>query len=193
MDFMYWITVSMLGMAHYFFRKGSSLQIRPDTGPDTSGFDTNASDARDSSAGEPDSTPQQQEDPSLDSLTDPLERHRLYTRLVETAYRNRRNSEEDLDTAMTLSRKYVDEFESLKPAVFDSMGEGDKIVPVFRMLAIMLEEAGAYDQAVNICRQALAHGIEDGTRTGFEGRIKRLMKKKEPYDHQHRQTEGRGG
>ncbi len=29
---MYWITVSMLSMAHYFFNKGRSLQILPNTG-----------------------------------------------------------------------------------------------------------------------------------------------------------------
>jgi|GEM_PF-3483107 hypothetical protein len=199
---MYWITVTMLGMAHYFFRKGSSLQIRPDTEADSGESDTKASDAHETRAGEPDtsasdidapdSTPQQPED-SLERVTDPGERHRLYTRQIETAYRNRRNTEEDLNTAMTLSLRYVKEFDSLKPAVLDTMEEGDRVVPVFRMLAIMLEEAGAYDQAVDICRQAQAHGIEDGTRTGFEGRIRRLMKKKEPYDHQHRQPERRGG
>ncbi|MFO7886537.1 MAG: hypothetical protein R6U68_17130, partial [Desulfobacteraceae bacterium] len=54
-----------------------------------------------------------------------------------------------------------------------------KIIPVFKMLAIMLEEDGAYDQAVAVCRTALANGLEDGTKTGFEGRIKRLLKKKE--------------
>jgi hypothetical protein len=44
---------------------------------------------------------------------------------------------------------------------------GLRIVAVFRMLAIILEEARAYDQAVDICRQALAHDIEDMTRTKF--------------------------
>jgi hypothetical protein len=217
---MYWITVTMLGMAHYFFRKGSSMQTQPDTGADSGESDTQASDAHETRAGEPDtsasdidapdsgatdtdvsetavnddsedrkaasdlhtepdSTALRQKDPSLDTVTDPEERHRLYTRQIETAYRNRRISEEDLYTAMTLSTQYVEEFDSLKQAVLDTMEETDRIVPVFRMLAIMLEEARAYDQAVDICRQAQAHGIEDGTRTGFEGRIKRLMKKKE--------------
>jgi len=36
-----------------------------------------------------------------------------------------------------------------------------------------------FDQAIDICLTALAHGIEDGTKTGFEGRIERLMKKQE--------------
>jgi hypothetical protein len=54
-----------------------------------------------------------------------------------------------------------------------------KIIPVFKMLAIMLEEDGAYDQAVAVCRTALDNGLEDGTKTGFEGRIKRILKKKE--------------
>lgn len=44
---------------------------------------------------------------------------------------------------------------------------------------IIMKKARAYDQAVDICRQTLAHGIEDGTRTGFEGRIRRLTKKRE--------------
>lgn len=215
---MYWITVSMLSMAHYFFNKGRSLQILPNTGPEACKCksdtgesvadepDTSPSDIETTDTGatetdvsetavkedsedrieesdhhaEPDSMSLQQEALSLDTLTEPEERHRLYTRLIETAYRNRRISKDDLNTAMTLSSQYVAEFDSLKQAVFDTMKQEDNIVPVFRMLSIMLEEVRAYDQAVDICQMALGHGIEDGTRTGFKGRIKRLMKKKRP-------------
>jgi hypothetical protein len=38
------------------------------------------------------------------------------------------------------------------------------------------EEDGAYDQAVAVCRTAL----EDGTKTGFEGWIERILKKRTP-------------
>ncbi|MFO7911047.1 MAG: hypothetical protein R6V15_02680 [Desulfotignum sp.] len=58
-----------------------------------------------------------------------------------------------------------------------------KLIPVFKMLDIMLEEDGAYDQAVEVCRTALDNGLEDGTKTGFEGRIQRILKKKESPEH----------
>jgi tetratricopeptide (TPR) repeat protein len=47
-----------------------------------------------------------------------------------------------------------------------------------KLLAIALEQQGDYDDAIDICRRALDLGLEDGTKTGFEGRIRRLEKRK---------------
>jgi hypothetical protein len=51
-------------------------------------------------------------------------------------------------------------------------------VETFKMLAIVMGEDERYDEAVDICKKALSLGLEDGTNTGFEGRIARLEKKR---------------
>ncbi|MCA1784423.1 MAG: hypothetical protein ABR534_06490 [Desulfotignum sp.] len=188
---MYWVTVTILGMAHYFFHKGG--------GPGT--FSTKKLPAGDQESSQKDADQHmphhdKKEDStnnrenrgggdqdgkkSLETASDPWERHLLYLQKIESAYRGRRKSMDDRSTAIALSRQYLSEFPDLRQAVFDNMADQDpKVISVFKMLAIMLEEDGAYGQAVTVCRTALANGLEDGTKTGFEGRIKRILKKKE--------------
>ncbi len=185
---MYWVTVAMLGMAHYFFHKGSApgtfskkkdlpgeqISFQKDADPRMPGHDKED----DSSTGPDDAD--REDEKSLETESDPWQRHLLYLQKIEDAYRGRRASMDDRKTAIALSRQYLSEFPDLRPAVFDRMQDQDPIViPVFKMLAIMLEEEEAYDQAEEVCRTALANGVEDGTKTGFEGRIKRIRKKKE--------------
>jgi len=52
-------------------------------------------------------------------------------------------------------------------------------VPMFVQLAMVLTEDGDYDSAVHVCEKALAWGFDDGTKTGFAGRIDRIRKKAE--------------
>jgi hypothetical protein len=44
-------------------------------------------------------------------------------------------------------------------------------------LATALTEDGRHREAINICEAALVFGLSDGTKGGFEGRIKRIRKK----------------
>lgn len=180
---MYWVTVTMLGIAHYFFHKGG--------GPAFFQRIKNRLKVRHlwrmiQTRGCPGMTkkrimiPPPEGEKTLETESDPRERHLLYLQTIEAAYRGRRTSMDDRSTAIALSHQYLSEFPDLRQAVFDNMADQDpKIIPVFKMLAIMLEEDGAYDQAVAVCRTALDNGLEDGTKTGFEGRIKRILKKKE--------------
>ena len=114
---------------------------------------------------------------SLETESDPWERHLLYTQLIEEAYKNRKTDKENLNRVITLSQKYIDEFPELKQSVFEKLGNKPKIIAVFRMLAITLEGMGEFERAVEICNIALDHGIEDRTKTGFDGRIERILAK----------------
>jgi hypothetical protein len=180
---MYWVTVTMLGIAHYFFHKGGgpgifSKKKDPAEGPASMQNDTDQGMPDHGKEADNDSPPEGEK--TLETESDPRERHLLYLQTIEAAYRGRRTSMDDRSTAIALSHQYLSEFPDLRQAVFDNMADQDpKIIPVFKMLAIMLEEDGAYDQAVAVCRTALDNGLEDGTKTGFEGRIKRILKKKE--------------
>ncbi|WP_372872698.1 hypothetical protein [Shewanella sp.] len=46
----------------------------------------------------------------------------------------------------------------------------------FMQLATLQTDNGEFNSAIELCRQALEHGLSDGTVTGFEGRIARIEK-----------------
>ncbi|AZQ12316.1 hypothetical protein [Shewanella khirikhana] len=57
------------------------------------------------------------------------------------------------------------------------LGSGKPLKGVgFMQLATLLNDKGDFNGAIDICRQALDHGLSDGTVTGFEGRIARIEK-----------------
>ncbi|MFO7884086.1 MAG: hypothetical protein R6U68_04625 [Desulfobacteraceae bacterium] len=193
---MYWVTITMMGIANYFFHRGKTLgsfknkegnkadlpddRTDPITGEEAQGNEQQPS-QKDEKKWETEHSSQEDEK-TLETESDPWQRHLIYVHEIENAYRNRRSSMDDRIKAIDLSTQYIAEFDSLKPAVFENIQEDPRIIPVFKMLTIMYEEEEVFDQAIDICRTALAHGIEDGTKTGFEGRIERLMKKQEDKD-----------
>jgi len=46
----------------------------------------------------------------------------------------------------------------------------------FMQLATLLNDTQAFAQAIALCQEAIALGLSDGTVTGFEGRISRILK-----------------
>lgn len=109
-------------------------------------------------------------------IQDPLERHAVFTKGIDLAYKTRRQDPEMQEVVVNYGTRYVREFADIKDALFDHLGEGPKNIAVFKQLAIALEEAEAHDQAVDVCQKALEFGLEDGTKSGWEGRIKRIEK-----------------
>ena len=198
---MYWVTVTMMSIANYFFHRGRTLDSfkkkerikaadltddtsHPNTGEISEGdkkqpFQENETKEKTTLETQ---HPSQEDEKRLATESDPWQRHLIYLHEIENAYRNRRISMDDRIKAIDLSTRYIAEFSSLKSSVFENIQENPRIIPVFKMLAIMYEEEEVFDQAIDICKTALAHGIEDGTKTGFEGRIERLMKKQEDKD-----------
>ncbi|MGI6491493.1 MAG: hypothetical protein ACOX0T_03600 [Pelotomaculum sp.] len=53
----------------------------------------------------------------------------------------------------------------------------DLQIPSFHRLAIIYENQGKYEEAIDICELAISYGLKDGTQSGYEGRIARLTKK----------------
>ncbi len=112
----------------------------------------------------------------VDQAATPLEQHLVLSKIIAVAYRQR----EDPSLRAVLlenGRRYIALFPELFPALKDELGENVHQIPVFKQMAITLGEDGDYDGAVAVCRTALDYDMNDGTRTGFEGRIARLQKK----------------
>lgn len=113
---------------------------------------------------------------ALGATVDPLHRHRLLSALVAGLYPKRK------DVAVrnrlyAYGKIYLNEFDQMAPAVKADTASEKMDVPVFKCLTIAMEEDQRYREALDICRLALNWGIDDGTKTGYEGRTIRLRKK----------------
>lgn len=56
------------------------------------------------------------------------------------------------------------------------MGDSFPKIYAFRDIAKFYDEEGEFDQAIAVCETARQYQIEDGTKTGFSGRIERIQK-----------------
>jgi hypothetical protein len=113
---------------------------------------------------------------ALPAATNPLDRHRLYLRIVDAAYRER-DEAENREICLEYGQRYIDEFPKMEPALRETHDGDLPPIPVFKQMAITLEEDGDYEMGIAISEKALIHEVDDGTKTGFAGRIKRLQKK----------------
>ena len=194
---MYWLSVSALGALVFFYLKGRTQEH---TEPTEEG--AGPSEARNTSAKKPPAPVEKEsgvnaakqpedsvsfdiekaDDPEqirqeLKKASNSLERHLLYTKGVDLAYKKRKADKKMARSVKTLASDYVGEFGDMKKTVFKQLGTGNRLVPVFKQFAILLEEEKEYEKAVRVCEKALSFKLDDGTKTGYEGRILRLKKK----------------
>lgn len=68
--------------------------------------------------------------------------------------------------------------EALVAETWKIYAEGMRLFPESGNLAqaasLFLRRVGKYDRAMAVCREAIRRGLQDGTKSGFEGRLKRL-------------------
>ena len=67
------------------------------------------------------------------------------------------------------ANKYIDTFKIKSPV--DSVSEN-----IYKCLAIVLQEDHKFEEALGLCQKAIRLGLDDGTKTGYPGRIERLKK-----------------
>jgi hypothetical protein len=107
---------------------------------------------------------------------DPLLRHTLLEPIVAAYYRQRSDPASKKEFY-----RYAHQHIDLAPDLLKALDKGAQDRPdridAFKMLAIALGEDGRYQAAIDVCRAALSFGLEDGTKTGFEGRITRLTRR----------------
>lgn len=114
---------------------------------------------------------------ALTIRTNPIDRHFLLLNIVTAAYK-RRGEPEMRDLCRQVASLHLSEFGEILPALKLWIGGGDFLpwVPTFQHLATVLTEDGEREAAIKVCEQALSHGLRDGTKGGFEGRINRIKK-----------------
>lgn len=108
-----------------------------------------------------------------------------YTEYITTYYSNyiNYNQRSDFDSLLFYCQKYID----LLPTLEEANKEGNRIngTPLainpyciaYHKLAMAYEKSGCYNSALKVCEEAQSRGYSDGTKGGFESRIKRIKKK----------------
>ncbi|MGX5915263.1 hypothetical protein ACR0ST_11070 [Aliidiomarina sp. Khilg15.8] len=114
---------------------------------------------------------------ALSDESKPLARHRLYQQITEASYKDRDDA--NSRTAFKYyAEQHISEFDAIKKPLKKQNNGKLPQVSTFRNLANVLVEDGEYDEAIAVCQQALSHGLKDGTKTGYQGRIERIEAKK---------------
>lgn len=115
---------------------------------------------------------------NLETTKDPLARHRLYQQITESSYKNR-NDAGWRQISKTFSKQHIEEFSDIVKPLKKANGGSLPQVLTFQNYATLLAEDGHYDEAVAVCEKALEYGLDDKTKTGFEGRLERIRKQQE--------------
>lgn len=114
----------------------------------------------------------------LEKTDDPLLRDTLYGHIAGIYYRQRSDSDSRRDFYEYAGR-HIEEINTIIEAMEKEGKERPDRVETFKMIAITMEEDECYNEAIEVSKKALSLGFKDGTRTGFEGRISRLEKKRD--------------
>jgi hypothetical protein len=114
----------------------------------------------------------------LETVDDPVLRHALFGQIVAVHYRQR-SEQAHRHAFYRYAGQHIEEV----PAALDALektedGRPDR-VESFKMMAIAMGEEERFEEAIKVCETAISLGLEDGTKTGFEGRITRLKKKRD--------------
>jgi tetratricopeptide (TPR) repeat protein len=130
---------------------------------------------------------------SKESTKNIISLHFCYTGLSETAYSYRNNSVY-LDMCIEYCKKDIELFPKFKNAWIKNENASQKklskafpdyiprkielpFITSFRRLAIVYEQQGNIEGAIDICEQAIAYGLRDSTKIGYEGRLEKLKRK----------------
>lgn len=113
---------------------------------------------------------------ATNSKTHPVDRHFLLQRIVGESYKLRKN-EKYQNICLVYAEQHFSEFDDLAPALKKDMSDTLPRVSVFQNYATVLTETGEYNHAIRVCEKAVEYQLQDGTKSGFKGRINRIRKK----------------
>lgn len=114
---------------------------------------------------------------ALETKTNLVDRHFLLMTIVDETYKLRKEDQGAKDLCAEIAEQHIKELPAIKPALMRSLNGILPRVTTFQKYATFLAEQGAYRRAIEVCEVALAHGLHDGTKGGFEARIEKIKKK----------------
>lgn len=114
----------------------------------------------------------------LGAKTNLVDRHFLLMNLAQETYRLR-SQQDTAGECAGVSEMHLQEFGQIAPALRSEFDGSLPHVPTFQNYATLLTELGDYDRAIWVCELAQYYGLDDGTKSGFAGRIERIKKKQD--------------
>ena len=108
--------------------------------------------------------------------TNPVDRHFLLMRIVAATYK-KRTDPLARRTCIDVGRMHVAEFPAIAPALRADMGGLLPRESTFAHISAVLAEDGALAEAIAVCEAAIFHGLHDGTKADYAGRIVRMRKR----------------
>lgn len=103
----------------------------------------------------------------------PSDRHFVYNSLIDLYYKRREVREDAIEKCIRYCNQDIERIDE-----FLNEWDGDPPrIPAFKRLAIIYENQGEYDAALEVCDEAIERGLDDGTKGGFEGRKERIKNK----------------
>lgn len=105
----------------------------------------------------------------------PIDIHYVYLTLQQYYYAHREKTGM-LERCKSVLQKDMDLYPVFRAAY---LKKHDYFVnyPAFKQMAIILEKEGKYGEAIEVCDRAMELDVKCDTKTGFEGRKKKLEKK----------------
>lgn len=108
----------------------------------------------------------------------PTDRHFVYNSLIDLYYKQRDERDDAIENCITYCKEDIERIDEFLRAWGAGPGNPKPPrIPAFKRLAIIYEQRGEYQQAIEVCERAIDLGLSDGTKGGFEGRLERIMKK----------------
>ncbi|MCE9792029.1 hypothetical protein LZ659_10505 [Shewanella indica] len=103
------------------------------------------------------------------------EAHDALLAVIGECYKQRKNSKY-LQLGQEYDGAYSALFAASREKVLSKSPKAEFKGTGFMQLSTLCSDAGRFDAAIALCNKAIEYGLQDGTVTGFEGRIKRIEK-----------------
>lgn len=118
---------------------------------------------------------------NLNTNTHPIDRHFLLQGIISETYKQRKDISMR-KICIETCEIYLKEWPILANALGrDFNGQLPRIL-VFPFYATILTEDQEFEKAIEICEIAIKYQLYDGTKSGFDGRIERIIKGKNKFE-----------
>lgn len=108
--------------------------------------------------------------------TNLIDRHHLLQSIVAETFKLRKEKKYRM-LCIDYAEKHLEELPSILLALKEDLPDMLPRVTTFQNYATVLTENGEFEKAIEVCKKAISYGLNDGTQTGYEGRIERIKKK----------------
>ena len=105
-----------------------------------------------------------------------IDRHFTYNGLIKLYYKLRDERKDALEKCIDYCKEDIKRLPEFLETWKNEYGDIVRC-PSVQQISIIYEKNGKFQEAIDLCNYAINLGLDDGTKSGFQGRIKRLENK----------------